>query len=353
MDKLECKEEQKQLLGHEIEQGPFEFQRETLSLPTQRSVVFLAITILLITIALANSPNSSTQITPSSNPLVKFQQQVEIIETDQCTPIYKECTCQTTTLSCLQVEQLTNDLEKFINELTAREADAPYIIDSMVRLPFYDAADYNPSTFAEDGFRADGCVSTPNAGLSDLIKSLDSVWKPWCSVITRADFWVLAGKVAVESVAPYLSALLQPGGDVVSGENSDLKDVKVVEHSPLYWIPYRYGRIDTPNCSGVAEQQENSNEIDQKVKDNVINKFGLDSPHAAAPHRSLTPTLLKEAESADVGFLAYFANAYVQLTEAGYGDGSLHCAYCPPPNCKHQDCTEEEICTSGIVFSER
>jgi hypothetical protein len=66
-------------------------------------------------------------------------------------------------------------------------------------------AEFDPVSFAVDGLRSDGCIHTSaegNAGIQELIDRLDVLWRPFCSVISRADFWVLAAKVAIEEGTP-------------------------------------------------------------------------------------------------------------------------------------------------------
>lgn len=76
-------------------------------------------------------------------------------------------------------------------------------VGAVVRLAFHDAAGFNQNT--QDDFGIDGCVdlnNPDNNGLQDAIELLNIIHAPWCDVISRADFWVLAGYVAVEISAP-------------------------------------------------------------------------------------------------------------------------------------------------------
>jgi catalase (peroxidase I) len=50
----------------------------------------------------------------------------------------------------------------------------------------------------------EGCVDSnnpDNAGLDEVVAEIDLLWRPFCSFLSKADFWVLAAKVAVEVTA--------------------------------------------------------------------------------------------------------------------------------------------------------
>ena len=69
----------------------------------------------------------------------------------------------------------------------------------------------------------DGCVdhtNPDNAGLFEVTAMLDTLWLPHCSLVSRADFWVLASKVVLERSAG------------VAG----------------YTVPMRFGRTDAVTC---------------------------------------------------------------------------------------------------------
>ena len=97
------------------------------------------------------------------------------------------------------------------------------LVGGIVRLAFHDAAAFDRN-LKDDTLGVDGCfdASNPdNAGLEELVQThLDPLWQPFCSKISKADFWVLAAKVAVEETAT--------------------QDIAVA---------FRYGRTTVANCS--------------------------------------------------------------------------------------------------------
>jgi len=96
-----------------------------------------------------------------------------------------------------------------------------------LRLTFHDAGEVD-LTNPDDLMGSDGCLSDDpgNKGLVEaesLVYSLiDPLWQQYCDSISRADFWVLIGKLAVEKAA-------LPDG--------------------IINIPYQYGRKDNLECS--------------------------------------------------------------------------------------------------------
>lgn len=101
-------------------------------------------------------------------------------------------------------------------------------VGGVVRLTFHDAGEIDV-TQANDPLGVDGCVDLSldsNNGLAPIIAQLEILRQPFCGVIGRADFWVLAGKVAVETRA------------TVNG----------------YTVPFRYGRTDAGanGCNGAS-----------------------------------------------------------------------------------------------------
>jgi len=125
----------------------------------------------------------------------------------------------------------------------------------MLRLPFHDAAEVD-ITNASDKNGPDGCLSgsPDNAGLvesTSLIKTIvEPMWQTMCDKISRADFWVLMGKLAVEATDP--TATIR--------------------------INYQYGRKDSQDCSsayvngvGRLPDAQSSTEI-QEV---FVNRMGM------------------------------------------------------------------------------
>ena len=93
--------------------------------------------------------------------------------------------------------------------LAAIPADAfgqANIFGQAVRLPFHDAGEVDITK--SDSSRSDGCLSSDsaNAGLVESTSIVNTVFEPiWqanCNLISRADFWVLIGQLAIEAADP-------------------------------------------------------------------------------------------------------------------------------------------------------
>jgi hypothetical protein len=97
-----------------------------------------------------------------------------------------------------------------------------------VRLVFHDAGEVDIRS-SVDLFGPDGCLANngDSAGLteaSSLVNSvMEPIWQSVCDRISRADFWVLFGKLMVEAAA-------------------------VVPVT----LPFQYGRRDNVDCEGGA-----------------------------------------------------------------------------------------------------
>ncbi len=169
-----------------------------------------------------------------------------------CEPIYPQCTCRTlSNISCAQLSSIYTSISNAINALrpnaSALQADpnaatlkVGRFVGGIVRLAFHDAVEYDPAL----GLRADGCVDVAragNRGLLRVVTALDPLWLPYCSVMSRADFWHYAAKVAIETACPYVpeiaAALFAP---VTLGTLSG------------YAIPFRAGRLDRRACAATA-----------------------------------------------------------------------------------------------------
>jgi hypothetical protein len=116
------------------------------------------------------------------------------------------------------------------------------ILGSAVRLVFHDAGEFDWD--ATDAFGPDGCLSNsdPNSGLKEAstltMTLIENLYQNYCDKISRADFWVLFGKIALESALPtgrFASYTKYPSS-LVSGQNK----------SPVLNIPFQWGRKDAP-----------------------------------------------------------------------------------------------------------
>ena len=101
-----------------------------------------------------------------------------------------------------------------------------------IRLAFHDAGEVD-LTDSSDQLGPDGCLSaSPDSkgiieSTSYVYTLIEPLWQDYCEYLTRADFWALIGKLAVESSAKPVDNI--PGGYIT--------------------IPYQYGRKDNKQCS--------------------------------------------------------------------------------------------------------
>jgi len=99
------------------------------------------------------------------------------------------------------------------------------IYGAAVRLAFHDAGEVHLGT--SDLMGPDGCLSqtASNAGLTEASSVVNTVmepiWQKYCDKISRADFWALFAKLAVEKADP----------------------------THTISIAYQYGRVDNTECS--------------------------------------------------------------------------------------------------------
>lgn len=123
----------------------------------------------------------------------------------------------------------------------------------MLRVAFHDAGEAdmaNPS----DNLGPDGCLSntSPNNGLieaNSLVTTvLDPIWQVYCDRISRADFWVMAAKWAVEWA-----------------EKTD----------PNFVISYQYGRADKLSCDTPNERLPSGQLGSSQYTEFFKNRLGL------------------------------------------------------------------------------
>ena len=137
-----------------------------------------------------------------------------------------------------------------IQQMTWRVAN---ILGSAARLAFHDAAEVDIRT--TDKFGSDGCLSDSgaNSGLKEVntiaMTIIEPLWQKYCDKISRADFWVLFAKIALESGLPggrfdkYVGGVLGLPPAVALGENLN----------PYLNLPFQYGRTDAVgNCDAGA-----------------------------------------------------------------------------------------------------
>ena len=114
-------------------------------------------------------------------------------------------------------------------------------IGQLLRLAFHDAAGGGGPHGAGGG---NGCIdatTSDNAGLADIQARVDAARAPFASLISRADFFVLAATVAVEA------ATTTPNSTVGL---ADLAASGLQPVAPLR-LDMVFGRVDDANCAGV------------------------------------------------------------------------------------------------------
>ena len=138
-----------------------------------------------------------------------------------------------------------------------------------LRLVFHDAGEVD-LTNPHDSMGSDGCLSDDpeSKGLLEaesLVYSLlDPLWQEHCDSISRADFWVLIGKLVVEKAA-------LPDG--------------------LINIPYQYGRKDNLECSagkGRLPNAQHGFEGENGIIKVFVHRMGLTLDDAGLIHLHTT-----------------------------------------------------------------
>ena len=232
-----------------------------------------------------------------------------------CTPLHPQCTCQTVNLSCETIHAIRltvakkvwglrvpgSTTEELVASMEALKADpvklsfnAGEFVGGLVRLAFHDAAEFDPGS--SDNLRSDGCVDLTNdgnAGLGPIIEQLDEMWMPYCPQISRADFWVLAAKTAIEESTSYVPSeygrnVNLDGCDLATGDGcthgggrrSLLRGDGTLEE---FVLPFRYGRVDVGACAvDTAVRLPSSESGPSEIEQKIMHKFDLDAKHAVA-----------------------------------------------------------------------
>ena len=129
------------------------------------------------------------------------------------------------------------------------------ILGNAARLAFHDAGEADLNSV--NVFGSDGCLSDsgPNSGLKEVntvaMTIIEPLWQKYCDKISRADFWILFAKIALESGLPgghfdrFVAATLAIPPLLVIGQNPN----------PYLDLPFQYGRIDAVgNCDAGANR---------------------------------------------------------------------------------------------------
>lgn len=172
----------------------------------------------------------------------------------------QQCVTQTTAVTDAQYTAMYTALSSAmgpVNNNLPAEARGD-LVGGVVRLTFHDAGEIDIRT--TDTLGVDGCVDTTlggNAGLAEIIATLETIRAPFCSIISRADWWVLAGKVAVE---------LRANGAGSAG----------------YTVPFRFGRTDATGCADTNGRLPSAQGGVEEITRVFVTQMGLTFRDAAA-----------------------------------------------------------------------
>eukprot|EP01038_Epipyxis_sp_PR26KG_P012773 gene12773-17125_t len=132
-----------------------------------------------------------------------------------------------------------------IIDLAGKEYRVANLLGSAARLVFHDAGEFDKNS--SDNFGPDGCLSNsdPNSGLKEdvtiTMTLIQGLYTKYCDKMSRADFWVLFGKIALESALP----------NGLFAQESGLPNVLVVgqNSNTQLNLPFQWGRKDaTGSC---------------------------------------------------------------------------------------------------------
>ena len=129
------------------------------------------------------------------------------------------------------------------------------LLGSAIRLVFHDAGEVDIRT--ADLFGSDGCLAdnAPNSGLKEkntiAVVLIEPLWQQYCDKISRADFWVLFGKIAAESALPNGKFSMFMAAAEVAAPGAIPAPANPSNYMPYLNIPFQYGRKDAVgNCNG-------------------------------------------------------------------------------------------------------
>eukprot|EP01038_Epipyxis_sp_PR26KG_P006816 gene6816-9332_t len=158
-----------------------------------------------------------------------------------------------------------------IIDLVGKEYRVANLLGSAARLVFHDAGEFDQNS--SDNFGPDGCLSDsdPNSGLKEdvtiTMTLIQGLYTKYCDKMSRADFWVLFGKIALESALPN-GLFAQVSGLpnlLVAGQNSKTQ----------LNLPFQWGRKDaTGSCdlpAGVQRLPAHQPGLSEFIKTFVTN----------------------------------------------------------------------------------
>jgi len=175
------------------------------------------------------------------------------------TPLFGTCT-RKTVVNEAGIKKVYKEIKKEFHQIVQRSKELAQsdIFGAAIRLAFHDAGEIDITK--SDSFGPDGCLSNtgPNSGLIQPETVVQSVfipmWQKYCDRISRADFFVLLGKLAAE--------------------RADL--------SRTINIPFQYGRKDNDFCDGGAGRLPAHQPGFSEFQRVFINQMGLTMNDAVA-----------------------------------------------------------------------
>ena len=138
------------------------------------------------------------------------------------------------------------------------------LLGNALRLVFHDAGEVDIRTTDLNG--SDGCLADngPNSGLKESLTIamavIEPLWQNYCDKISRADFWVLFGKIAAESALPngrfptFVSKALAAGPPPAA-----VLVLNPSNYMPYLNIPFQYGRLDAVGDCTLNSNRLNGN----------------------------------------------------------------------------------------------
>ena len=151
------------------------------------------------------------------------------------------------TISTEDLQQVMYSVRDEINSILSSmtEDEQAQLYATAFKLIFHDAAEADLRT--EDGYGPDGCLSY-SSGNADLVSPtsivntvIEPMWQKYCDKMSRADFWVLFAKLALEKA----------------------------DGSHSLNLPFQYGRKDAKEC-GVSSSRLMDN---QRGEDDFFRVF--------------------------------------------------------------------------------
>ena len=140
------------------------------------------------------------------------------------------------------------------------------VLGEILRLVFSDAAEYDRRA-PHDSFGPDGCLSNTsrNKGLLEsgrfTTTFIEDAWQDHCESISRADFWVMVGNIALE--------FSDPTGVMLSN------------------LQYAFGRRDNQECTRARKLQ-----IHHQLKQHMNNEEWIDDFHVSHRRQHENTTLV-------------------------------------------------------------